>query len=116
MSSRMLLTLPAVMLLSRLDYEDETILMIARASYFCVALLNYLLHKVAASKITAGGDSLNPTDTVIYVPIQQVGFMGPSPVNEQGPRKKTTYKEHELSECSQKVRRSRLRQLCGRGC
>jgi len=107
MASRMMITLPAVMLLSRLDYEDPNILMLARAAYFTVAGLSFLLHKLAASKIEGGGgDALNPVDTVIYVPIVQMGMMGPSPINENGPRKKTTYKEHELGECGQKTQQS----------
>jgi len=106
----MMVTLPAVMLLSRLDYEDPTTLMLARAAYFTVAGVMWLLHKLAASKIRASGSGgapgADPLDEEIYVPIAQVGMFGAAPVKEDGPRKKTTYRAHEEAECAQKAQQS----------
>lgn len=99
----MLIMLPAVMLLGKLDYTDDTILLLARVAYFSMAAINWLGHKLVQSKITAANDT-----TVIYVPQKQPSLMGPAPTTADTPRMKTTYMEHENKEAAQKTQQAMM--------
>lgn len=86
----MLVTMPAMFLLSKLDYEDPMILTLCRVAFVVAMGLKYLLHKLALSKIA----STNNTE-VIFVPVAQPSMFGPTEPKEDSPRKKTTYRQHE---------------------